>query len=81
MVSVDEREKVQEAFVAKMGEWRKRKKMFKELWDLITESLPKDLKEFKVRDLISSPQCWIPQFIMLFRNAFSLTKLAGGVGN
>lgn len=49
LVSADEREKVQEAFVAKMGEWRKRKKMFKELWDIITESLPKDLKEFKVK--------------------------------
>lgn len=47
LVNADEREKVQEAFVAKLSEWRKRKKMFKELWDLITESLPKDLKEFK----------------------------------
>eukprot|EP00250_Pteridium_aquilinum_P003869 c14144_g1_i2 orf=199-867(+) len=47
LVSAEEREKVQEAFVTKMSEWRKRKKMFKELWDLITEALPKDLKEFK----------------------------------
>ncbi|KAI5079810.1 hypothetical protein GOP47_0005289 [Adiantum capillus-veneris] len=47
LVSAEEREKVQGAFSTKMSEWRKRKKMFKELWDLITESLPRDLKEFK----------------------------------
>ncbi|KAH7301395.1 hypothetical protein KP509_23G023500 [Ceratopteris richardii] len=47
LVSVEERQKVQETFVSKLGEWRKRKRMFKELWDLITESLPRDLKEFK----------------------------------
>ncbi|MCO5581759.1 hypothetical protein L7F22_035647 [Adiantum nelumboides] len=47
LVSAEEREKVQGDFVTKMSEWRKRKKMFKELWDLITESLPRDLKEFK----------------------------------
>lgn len=47
LVSAEEREKVQGEFVVKISEWRKRKKMFKELWDLITESLPRDLKEFK----------------------------------
>ncbi|MCO5554474.1 hypothetical protein L7F22_008003 [Adiantum nelumboides] len=47
LVSAEEREKVQGDFVTKMSDWRKRKKMFKELWDLITESLPRDLKEFK----------------------------------
>lgn len=47
LVNAEEREKVQEAFVARMSEWRKRKKTFKELWDLITEASPKNLKEFK----------------------------------
>lgn len=47
LVNAEEREKVQEAFVARISEWRKRKKTFKELWDLITEASPKDLKEFK----------------------------------
>ena len=44
----EEREKIQGMCIARVSEWRKRKKAFKELWDLITESLPKDLKEFKV---------------------------------
>ena len=48
LVDPKEREKIQGTCVTRVAQWRKRKKAFKELWDMITESLPKDLKEFKV---------------------------------
>ena len=54
MVDPEEREKIQGICITRVSEWRKRKKAFKELWDLITESLPKDLKEFKVNPY---PRC------------------------
>ncbi|MCI09061.1 homologous-pairing protein 2 [Trifolium medium] len=31
----------------KISQWRKRKRMFRDLWDTLTENSPKDPKEFK----------------------------------
>lgn len=48
LVDPEERKKVEEAYLEKINQWRKRKRIFKDLWDAITESSTKDLKEFKV---------------------------------
>ncbi|PIA39695.1 hypothetical protein AQUCO_02600263v1 [Aquilegia coerulea] len=47
LVRPEDRKAVQEMYVERIGQWRKRKRMFKDLWDTITESSPKDVKEFK----------------------------------
>lgn len=48
LVKTEDREAVAEIFSAKLSQWRKRRRMFKDIWDTITENSPKDLKEFKV---------------------------------
>ena len=48
LVNPEERKAVEDMFSEKLSQWRKRKRMFKELWDTLTENSPKDLKEFKV---------------------------------
>ncbi|XP_010263415.1 PREDICTED: homologous-pairing protein 2 homolog isoform X2 [Nelumbo nucifera] len=47
LVRPEERKMVEEIYLEKISQWRKRKRMFKDLWDAITENSPKDLKEFK----------------------------------
>lgn len=47
-MSPEDREVVQKMYSEQINHWRKRKRMFKDLWDAITENSPKDLKEFKV---------------------------------
>jgi 26S proteasome regulatory subunit (ATPase 3-interacting protein) len=39
-------------YLEKVSHWRRRKRMFKDLWDAITENSPKDLKEFKVINVV-----------------------------
>ena len=48
LVKPEDRKAVEQMYSEKIGQWRKRKRMFKDLWDAITENSPKDLKEFKV---------------------------------
>lgn len=55
LVNPEERNSVEETYLEKINQWRKRKRMFKELWDAITENSPKDLKELKVLLLVTSP--------------------------
>ena len=48
LVNPEKRKSLEIAYMEKINHWRKRKRMFKELWDAITENSPKDLKELKV---------------------------------
>lgn len=48
LVKPEEKKVIEETYNEKINQWRKRKRIFKELWDAITENSPKDLKEFKV---------------------------------
>lgn len=48
LVSPEERKAVECMYSDTMHQWRRRKRMFRDLWDAITENSPKDLKEFKV---------------------------------
>ncbi|XP_062111168.1 homologous-pairing protein 2 homolog [Humulus lupulus] len=47
LVKPEDREAVEKLYTDKISQWRKRKRMFKDLWDAITENSPKNLKEFK----------------------------------
>lgn len=48
LVRPEDRKAVGEMYQEKISQWRKRKRMFKDLWDSITENSSKDVKEFKV---------------------------------
>lgn len=48
LVSPEERKAVEDMLSEKISQWRKRKRMFKDVWDTLTENSPKDPKEFKV---------------------------------
>lgn len=48
LVKPEERKAVEVMYSDLIGQWRKRKRMFKDIWDAVTENSPKDLKEFKV---------------------------------
>lgn len=48
LVSPEERKAVEGMYFETVNQWRRRKRMFKDIWDAITENSPKDLKEFKV---------------------------------
>ncbi|CAA3014446.1 homologous-pairing 2 homolog [Olea europaea subsp. europaea] len=47
LVSPEERQAVEKMYMDTMNQWRRRKRMFKDIWDAITENSPKNLKEFK----------------------------------
>ncbi|KAL3654390.1 Homologous-pairing protein 2 [Castilleja foliolosa] len=47
LVSPEERQAVEKIYTNMINQWRKRKRMFKDVWDAITENSPKNLKEFK----------------------------------
>lgn len=47
LVSPEERKAIEAMYSDTISQWRKRKRMFKDIWDSITENSPKDLKEFK----------------------------------
>ncbi|KAK3146317.1 hypothetical protein QOZ80_3BG0264550 [Eleusine coracana subsp. coracana] len=47
LVKPEDKKVIEDSFAEKVNQWRKRKRMFKELWDNITENSPKDQNEFK----------------------------------
>ncbi|XP_027361713.1 homologous-pairing protein 2 homolog [Abrus precatorius] len=47
LVRPEERKAVEDMLYEKISQWRKRKRMFKDVWDTLTENSPKDPKEFK----------------------------------
>lgn len=55
LVSAEQRQAVERMYKDMMNQWRRRKRMFKEVWDAITENSPKNLKEFKVFYHFDSP--------------------------
>lgn len=48
LVTPEERLEVQAAYDQKLGLWRRRKKIYQELWGMITESMTENLKDLKV---------------------------------
>lgn len=48
LVRPEERKAVERVYTEVLNQWRRRKRMFKDIWDAITENSPKDVKEFKV---------------------------------
>ncbi|WCJ24558.1 hypothetical protein M5689_006509 [Euphorbia peplus] len=47
LVRPEERKAIEKMYSDQVSQWRRRKRMFKDLWDAITENSPKNLKEFK----------------------------------
>ncbi|KAG8366594.1 hypothetical protein BUALT_Bualt17G0096100 [Buddleja alternifolia] len=47
LVSAEERQAVEKTYADMINQWRRRKRMYKDVWDAITENSPKNLKEFK----------------------------------
>ncbi|MED6160375.1 Homologous-pairing protein 2 [Stylosanthes scabra] len=47
LVSPEERKAVESMLSEKISQWRKRKRMFKDIWDTLTENSPKDPKELR----------------------------------
>ncbi|KAL2546386.1 Homologous-pairing protein 2-like protein [Forsythia ovata] len=47
LVSPEERQAVEKMYMDTVNQWRRRKRMFKDIWDAITENSPKNLNEFK----------------------------------
>ncbi|KAL2233423.1 homologous-pairing protein 2 homolog [Sesamum indicum] len=47
LVSPEERQIVEKIYMDVINQWRRRKRMFKDIWDAITENSPKNLKDFK----------------------------------
>ncbi|KAB2624305.1 hypothetical protein D8674_015965 [Pyrus ussuriensis x Pyrus communis] len=47
LVKPEDRKAVEQMVSEKASQWRKRRRMFRDLWDAITENSPKDVKEFK----------------------------------
>lgn len=48
LVKPEDRKAIEDLYVTAVSHWRKRKRMFRDIWDTITENLPRDLKELKV---------------------------------
>lgn len=59
LVKPEDKKIIEDSFAEKVNQWKRRKRMFKELWDTITENSPKDQKEFKVF-LLHSPYHFTP---------------------
>ncbi|KAL0372597.1 UNVERIFIED_CONTAM: Homologous-pairing protein 2 [Sesamum calycinum] len=47
LVSPEERQIIEKIYMDVINQWRRRKRMFKDIWDAITENSHKNLKEFK----------------------------------
>ncbi|KAM7464358.1 hypothetical protein LguiA_032479 [Lonicera macranthoides] len=47
LVSPEERKAVEGMYLNTTNQWKRRKRMFRDIWDAITENSPKDIKEFK----------------------------------
>lgn len=70
LVSPEDRKAIEQIYSEKLGQWRKRKRMFKDIWDVITENSPKNLKDFKVLSdyfalLVFTPIIWIKYFVFI----------------
>ncbi|VVA91200.1 unnamed protein product [Arabis nemorensis] len=47
LVRPEDKKAVEEMYADKINQWRKRKRMFRDIWDTVTENSPKDTKELK----------------------------------
>lgn len=68
LVKPEDRMAVEEMFLEKLSQWRKRKRMLRDIWDPIMENSPKNLKEFKVLSVV----CLVKQNCLLLQNLFTV---------
>lgn len=67
LVSPEERKAIEGLYSEALNQWRRRKRMFRDVWDAITENSPKNPKEFKV---LSSPSSYFCLFFLKFTPYF-----------
>lgn len=77
LVSPEERKAIEGLYSEALNQWRRRKRMFRDVWDAITENSPKNPKEFKVLTSLSSYFCLFflkstPNFNVYFRRNLEL---------
>lgn len=77
LVSPEERKATEGLYSEALNQWRRRKRMFRDVWDAITENSPKNPKEFKVLTSLSSYFCLFflkstPSFHVYFRRNLEL---------
>lgn len=53
LVSSEDRKAIEGFYSEALNQWRRRKRMFRDIWDAITENSPKNPKEFKVLTSLS----------------------------
>ncbi|XP_068332779.1 homologous-pairing protein 2 homolog isoform X1 [Pyrus communis] len=70
LVKPEDRKAVEQMVSEKISQWRKRRRMFKDLWDAITENSPKDVKEFKVCLYLD-----VPSYVLLWSGCESSVVL------
>lgn len=79
LVRPEDRKTVENMYSEKISQWRKRKRMFKDLWDAITENSPKDLKEFKVLYIFTYCKAYVFQVVQVVSDSGYV--FAGGTWN
>lgn len=77
LVSPEERKAIEGLYSEALNQWKRRKRMFRDVWDAITENSPKNPKEFKVLTSLSSSFCLFflkssPNFHVYFRRNLEL---------
>ena len=55
LVTREDRQEAQAAYEKKVGLWRRRKKIYQELWGMIIESMTENLKTLKVCGTLLPP--------------------------
>lgn len=51
LVRLEDKKVVEDMYFDKINQWRKRKRMFRDVWDIVIENFFRDIKEFKVKSL------------------------------
>lgn len=80
LVSPEERKAIEGLYSEALNQWRRRKRMFRDVWDAITENSPKNPKEFKVLISLSLYWClfivkYTPNFHVHFRRNLELRMM------
>lgn len=80
LVSPEERKAIEGLYSEALNQWRIRKRMFRDVWDAITENSPKNPKEFKVLISLSLYWClfivkYTPNFHVHFRRNLELRMM------
>lgn len=80
LVCPEERKAIEGLYSEALNQWRRRKRMFRDIGDAITENSPKNPKEFKVLTSLYSCLClffvkFTPNYRLYFRRNLELSMM------